>query len=133
MIYFLQIAKMLKTPVSILQEMMVKKGGSPNYELIHDGGGSHENTFTYKVSCEGLKAIGTGRCKKDAKHAAAGNMLETIAKHNGLLPLPASPAKSPVRAPPPQPKPEPYVQDPNGPFVNAIGALQVILLDYMPK
>ncbi|XP_011312769.1 probable RISC-loading complex subunit BRAFLDRAFT_242885 isoform X2 [Fopius arisanus] len=120
---------MIKTPVSILQEMMVKKGSVPNYELIHDGGGSHENTFTYRVTCEGLLATGTGRCKKDAKHAAASNMLEAIVKHNGLLPLPASPAKSPVRAPPPQPKPEPYLQDLNGPFVNAIGALQDLCAD----
>ncbi|XP_015112148.1 RISC-loading complex subunit TARBP2 isoform X2 [Diachasma alloeum] len=120
----MQIARMQKTPASILQEMMVKKGIVPNYELIHDGGGSHENTFTYRVMCDGLFATGTGRCKKDAKHAAAANMLDAIVKHQGLLPLPASPAKSPVRAPPPLPKPEPYVQDPNGRFVNAIGALQ---------
>jgi dsRNA-specific ribonuclease len=38
-----------KTPVSILQEMCIRKGNPPQYELIHDGGGSHEALFKYKV------------------------------------------------------------------------------------
>ncbi|XP_063990525.1 interferon-inducible double-stranded RNA-dependent protein kinase activator A homolog B-like isoform X2 [Diachasmimorpha longicaudata] len=129
MSYYALIRKMQKTPTSVLQEMMVKKGVVPNYELIHDGGGSHENTFTYKVMCDGLFAEGTGRCKKDAKHTAAANMLDTIVKHQGLLSLPASPAKFPVRSPPLRPKPESYIQDPNGPFVNAIGALRDLCAD----
>jgi hypothetical protein len=38
-----------KTPVSILQEMCIRKGSPPQYELIHDGGGSHEALFKYRV------------------------------------------------------------------------------------
>lgn len=38
-----------KTPVSILQEMCIRKGDVPHYELIHDGGGSHEALFKYRV------------------------------------------------------------------------------------
>jgi hypothetical protein len=38
-----------KTPVSILQEMCLRKGDVPQYELIHDGGGSHEALFKYRV------------------------------------------------------------------------------------
>jgi Double-stranded RNA binding motif. len=38
-----------KTPVSILQEMCIRKGDVPQYELIHDGGGSHEAIFKYRV------------------------------------------------------------------------------------
>lgn len=38
-----------KTPVSILQEMCIRKGDVPQYELIHDGGGSHEALFKYRV------------------------------------------------------------------------------------
>ncbi|XP_015608510.1 RISC-loading complex subunit TARBP2-like [Cephus cinctus] len=115
---------MNKTPVSILQEMMVKKGTVPNYELIYDGGGSHINTFTFQVTCDGLSATGTGRCKKDAKHEAAKTMLETIAKHRSYPQLPASPAQSPMRTPlPAQIPPSPKIP-PNAPFINAIGALQ---------
>lgn len=39
-----------KTPVSILQEMCVRKGSPPHYELIHDGGATHEALFKYKVA-----------------------------------------------------------------------------------
>ncbi|XP_003708042.2 interferon-inducible double-stranded RNA-dependent protein kinase activator A isoform X2 [Megachile rotundata] len=105
-------------------EMMVKKHTVPNYELIHDGGGTHMNTFTYKVICDGLTATGTGRSKKDAKHEAAKAMLETIAAHRGYPQLPASPAQSPVRTPLPPQVPEVPRIPPTEPFVNAIGALQ---------
>ncbi|XP_053595636.1 uncharacterized protein LOC103577876 isoform X2 [Microplitis demolitor] len=99
--------------------MMVKKGTVPHYELIHDGGGTHENTFTYQVSCQGLYANGTGRCKKDAKHLAAMNMLETIAAENNYLALPPIPGESPVRT-----MPTPHILSADEPFVNAIGELQ---------
>lgn len=115
---------MNKTPVSILQEMMVKKQTVPNYELIHNGGGTHINVFTYQVSCDGLTATGTGRSKKDAKHEAAQAMLKAIAAHRGYPQLPASPAQSPLRTPLPPTVPEVQRIPPNVPFVNAIGALQ---------
>lgn len=118
---------MSKTPVSILQEMMVKMQMIPNYELIHDGGGTHMNTFTYRVTCEGLIATGTGRSKKDAKHEAAKAMLEKIAVHRAYPQLPASPLQSPVKQSTPSSVPASPRIPPNEPFVNAIGALQVIL------
>ncbi|XP_012229073.1 RISC-loading complex subunit TARBP2-like [Linepithema humile] len=116
---------MNKTPVSILQEMMVKQGMIPDYELIHDGGGRHVNTFTYKVTCDGLSAIGMGRCKKDAKHEAAKAMLTEIAKHRNYPQLPAAstPAQSPSRSPF-HSSPLPAKISANVPFVNAIGELQ---------
>ncbi|KAI4494379.1 hypothetical protein M0802_008871 [Mischocyttarus mexicanus] len=120
---------MNKTPVSILQEMMVKSKMIPNYDLIHDGGGTHVNTFTYRVSCEGLTATGTGRSKKDAKHEAAKAMLEKIAAHRAYPQLPASPAQSPVRSPIPTAIPVSPRIPPNEPFVNAIGALQSVCGD----
>lgn len=115
-----------KTPVSILQEMMVKKGTNLNYDLIHNGGGSHQNIFTYQVSCIGLTATGTGRCKKDAKHEAAKAMLEAIAKHTCLPQLPASPCESPIRTPVPMTVPVPPKSPANVPFRNTIGELQVL-------
>ncbi|XP_076748609.1 RISC-loading complex subunit TARBP2 isoform X2 [Xylocopa sonorina] len=104
--------------------MMAKKLIVPNYELIHDGGGTHINSFTYRVSCDGLCADGTGRSKKDAKHEAAKAMLEAIAAHRGYPQLPASPAQSPIRTPLPPTIPEVERIPPSVPFVNAVGALQ---------
>ncbi|XP_051156086.1 interferon-inducible double-stranded RNA-dependent protein kinase activator A homolog [Leptopilina boulardi] len=120
---------MNKTPVSILQEMMMKEKCVPNYELIFDGGGTHDNTFTYQVTCDGFMAIGTGRCKKDAKHEAAKEMLEKIAAHRAYPQLQESPAPSPARRPlltettvsPKRPS--------NLPFLNAIGALAQLCVD----
>ncbi|XP_078046748.1 interferon-inducible double-stranded RNA-dependent protein kinase activator A [Augochlora pura] len=120
---------MIKTPVSILQEMMVKQQTVPDYQLIHDGGGTHMNTFTYQVSCDGLSATGTGRSKKDAKHEAAKAMLEAIATHRGYLQLPAPTSQSPLRTPLPPVIPETERLPPNVPFVNAVGALKELCLE----
>ncbi|XP_033349455.1 interferon-inducible double-stranded RNA-dependent protein kinase activator A-like [Bombus vosnesenskii] len=118
-----------KTPVSILHEIMAKNLVTPNYELIHDGGGTHINTFTYRVTCEGLTATGIGRSKKDAKHEAAKAMLEAIAAHRGYLQLPASPAQSSVRTPLPPTIPEVKRTPPDEPFINAVGALQDLCIE----
>jgi len=67
-----------KTPVSILQEMCIRKGDVPQYELIHDGGGSHEALFKYKVLVGEMSAIGSGRSKKEAKHDAAKCLLNRL-------------------------------------------------------
>ncbi|XP_015432542.1 PREDICTED: RISC-loading complex subunit tarbp2-like [Dufourea novaeangliae] len=98
-------------------------------ELIHDGGGTHMNTFTYRVSCYGISAIGIGRSKKDAKHEAAKAMLEAIAAHRGYLQLPASPSQSPQRTPLPPVIPETQRLPPDVPFVNAVGALKTIVIE----
>ncbi|XP_072743893.1 protein Loquacious [Anoplolepis gracilipes] len=122
---------MNKTPVSILQELMAKQNMAPDYELIHDGGGRHVNTFTYRVKCDGLTATGTGRCKKEAKHEAAKAMLTEIVKHKNYPQLPAastpavSPSKSPFHSCPLPPK----IQK-NTPFFNAIGELQDICAEH---
>ncbi|KAG7203463.1 hypothetical protein KM043_013525 [Ampulex compressa] len=65
-----------------------------------------------------------GRCKKDAKHEAAKAMLETIVVHRGYLPLPPSPAQSPVRTPLPEAIPAPPRARGSMSFINAIGALK---------
>ena len=108
----------------------MKKKVVPNYELIYDGGGTHDNTFTYQVSCDGLVARGTGRCKKDAKHEAAKAMLEAIAAHRAYPQLPASPAPSPVKTPPTTEETYPKKSS-NMPFLNAIGALAVVTFCFL--
>jgi len=72
-----------KTPVTVLQELCVKKKESaPHYEFLgEESVKENEKIFTYKVSCFGQVSRGTGKAKKDAKHDAACNMLKVLAQH----------------------------------------------------
>jgi len=67
-----------KTPVSLLQELYVKKGINPKYDLIQIEGAIHEPTFKYRVSVGEVVAMGSGQSKKKAKHAAAKAVLDKI-------------------------------------------------------
>lgn len=122
---------MNKTPVSILQEMMVKKQIVPQYDLIHDGGGTHINTFIYQVICDGLCATGQGRCKKDAKHEAAKAMIQAIAAVRNYPQLPASAESSPVNTSSPAVDLPSKTNSSNAPFLNAVGALQDLCYENM--
>lgn len=68
-----------KTPVSVLQELLSRRGITPKYELVQIEGAIHEPIFRYRVFLSSeLLATGTGRSKKDAKHAAAKNLLDLL-------------------------------------------------------
>ncbi|CAH1977101.1 unnamed protein product [Acanthoscelides obtectus] len=68
-----------KTPVSVLQELLSRRGVTPKYELVQIEGAIHEPIFRYRVFLSNeLVATGTGRSKKDAKHAAAKNLLDVL-------------------------------------------------------
>ncbi|XP_044271476.1 interferon-inducible double-stranded RNA-dependent protein kinase activator A homolog isoform X3 [Tribolium madens] len=68
-----------KTPVSVLQELLSRRGATPKYELVQIEGAIHEPIFRYRVFINNdLVATGTGRSKKDAKHAAAKNLLDVL-------------------------------------------------------
>lgn len=71
-----------KTPVSILQELLNRRGlAPPKYQLVQIEGAIHEPIFRYRVNVEGLIGIhsmGTGRSKKEAKHAAAKALLDLL-------------------------------------------------------
>lgn len=71
-----------KTPVTVLQELSMKKRGeAPNYDYIgEDCIGENSKIFTYKVKAFGLEATGQGRNKKDAKHNSAAELLKQLAK-----------------------------------------------------
>nr|AVK59465.1 R2D2-PAb [Nezara viridula] len=64
-----------KTPISLLQEYLVKEGILPCYQLIDCESGTHEPCFSYEVKAKGLIAIGKGRSKKEAKQEAAKKLL----------------------------------------------------------
>ncbi|XP_025832118.1 RISC-loading complex subunit tarbp2 isoform X2 [Agrilus planipennis] len=68
-----------KTPVSVLQELLSRRGITPKYELVQIEGAIHEPVFRYRVFLSNeFVATGTGRSKKEAKHAAAKNLLELL-------------------------------------------------------
>ncbi|XP_026470194.1 interferon-inducible double-stranded RNA-dependent protein kinase activator A homolog isoform X2 [Ctenocephalides felis] len=67
-----------KTPVSILQELLSRRGSTPKYELVQIEGAIHEPTFRYRVTVADTVAMGTGRSKKEAKHAAAKALLDKL-------------------------------------------------------
>lgn len=75
-----------KTPVSVLQELLSRRGTTPKYELVQIEGAIHEPTFRYRVTVADVVAMGTGRSKKEAKHAAAKAVLDKMiigAKEDG--------------------------------------------------
>ncbi|XP_033219602.1 RISC-loading complex subunit tarbp2-like isoform X6 [Belonocnema kinseyi] len=67
-----------KTPVSVLQELLSRRGTTPKYELVQIEGAIHEPTFRYRVTVADVVAMGTGRSKKEAKHAAAKAVLDKL-------------------------------------------------------
>ena len=71
-----------KTPVSLLQELYVRKGITPKYDLVQIEGAVHEPTFKYRVSVGELIATGCGQSKKKAKHTAAKAMLDKLVAVN---------------------------------------------------
>lgn len=44
----------LKTPVSVLQELLARRGTVPKYELVQIEGMIHEPTFRYRVTVADL-------------------------------------------------------------------------------
>jgi len=67
-----------KTPVSLLQELCMRRGISPKYDLLQIEGAVHEPTFVYRVTVGEFTASGSGQSKKKAKHAAAKAVLDII-------------------------------------------------------
>jgi len=60
-----------KTPVSLLQELYVRQGITPKYDLVQIEGAVHEPTFKYRVTVGDAVATGNGKSKKKAKSEAA--------------------------------------------------------------
>ncbi|EAT34011.1 AAEL013721-PA [Aedes aegypti] len=67
-----------KMPVSLLYELLSRRGITPQYDLLPREGAAHEQTFSYRVSYPDGDAIGTGQSKKEAKHAAAKALIDKM-------------------------------------------------------
>jgi len=77
-----------KTPVSLLQELYVRRGMTPKYDLVQIEGAVHEPTFKYRVTVGEFVATGCGQSKKKAKHSAAKAILDRLlgAQNAGIAP-----------------------------------------------
>ena len=68
-----------KTPVSLLQELCVRRGPTaPKYDLVQTEGPLHDTTFKYRVTIGEMEATGCGQSKKKAKHSAAKSILDKL-------------------------------------------------------
>lgn len=67
-----------KTPASFLQELCIKRGITPTYQVIKNENESHMPVFIFEVTCNKYVTKGEGTSKKEAKHAAADKMLEIL-------------------------------------------------------
>ena len=78
-----------KTPVSLLQELYVRRGQTPKYDLVQIEGAVHEPTFKYRVAIGEIAATGSGQSKKKAKHSAAKALLDKLmgAQKTGKAPV----------------------------------------------
>lgn len=73
-----------KTPVSSLQEMLLRSNITPEYELVYNGVGTHDPIFKYKLTAGSVTVIGSGKSKKEAKHDAASTYLSRMKYFNAL-------------------------------------------------
>jgi len=67
-----------KTPVSMLQEMCVRSGLTPKYDLLQVEGAIHEPVFKFRVTVGNIVATGCGNSKKKAKHTSATAILSKL-------------------------------------------------------
>lgn len=56
-----------KTPVSVLQELLSRRGTTPKYELVQIEGAIHEPTFRYRVTVG--EVIGKDKTLFDSFHS----------------------------------------------------------------
>ncbi|XP_045764011.1 transcription factor SOX-3-like isoform X2 [Maniola jurtina] len=98
---------MMKTAVTVLQEMMVKMNQVPEYECISQSGPQHQATFEYRCVAQGVAVTGVARSKKEAKQEAARRMLLTLHARGLPVPPPYAAALSPE---PPEPSDNPALE-----------------------
>ena len=68
-----------RNPVSLLHERVQTSGGpKPHFQLIRATGTPNNPTFSYQVSLGRVSSLGSGPSKKQAKNAAAQNLLDKI-------------------------------------------------------
>ncbi|XP_067000301.1 protein Loquacious [Anabrus simplex] len=72
------LALLRNNPLRILNEVCAKCGTLPKFELLQIEGEHHSPIFSYKVTVDGMTAVGTGRSKQKARNSAAEAMLRKM-------------------------------------------------------
>lgn len=78
----------MKTAITVLQEMLIKMGETPDYECISQSGPQHQALFQYQCSVLGEMVTAAARSKKEAKQEVARIMLQTLAAKGMSVPPP---------------------------------------------
>lgn len=68
--------------MSVKKNIFLIAGITPNYELVQIEGAVHQPSFRYRVSFNDKDAMGVGRSKKEAKHAAAKALIDKLTGMN---------------------------------------------------
>ncbi|XP_048481178.1 RISC-loading complex subunit TARBP2 isoform X1 [Plutella xylostella] len=98
-------AESMKTPVTLLQELMVRLGETPVYDCVAQMGPAHSSLFEYRCSAHGASATAVARSKREAKQEAARGVLARLAAAGVAVPgAPPAPAAAPAPAPAPPPR-----------------------------
>jgi dsRNA-specific ribonuclease len=72
------------TPISMLQELCQKLNKTPRYDLLTMEGRAHQPSFVFRCTVGDVTGEGHGTSKKQAKHAAAENVLNQLKQ--GIVP-----------------------------------------------
>ncbi|XP_065224030.1 RISC-loading complex subunit tarbp2-like [Planococcus citri] len=113
-----------RTPASVLQEFCVHRKITPVYEIDDDNSPTHLKKFICQVTCDTYTAIGEGRSKKEAKHAAAEKMLKIIRPTD-------EPLQSPNTATVPSPYEGKVKEDSVGPLTDFCTELGIKAPEYV--
>lgn len=87
---------MAKTPISLLQELLIKEGQFPQYDDVGIRSDGVCCYFVCRVGYKNLSAEGMGTTKKEAKHQAAKNMLSLLCSNTKQLNIPTSSVPSSI-------------------------------------
>ncbi|XP_037870654.1 R2D2 protein isoform X1 [Bombyx mori] len=78
----------MKTPITVLQEMMMKLGQIPEYECVAQSGPQHQATFEFRCKALGESVSASARSKREAKQEAARAMLLCLSTIGHRVPPP---------------------------------------------
>ncbi|XP_055938006.1 double-stranded RNA-binding protein Staufen homolog 2-like isoform X2 [Argiope bruennichi] len=86
----------LKSPISLVHEIALKRGLAVNFEVTRESGPPHMRTFVTRCTVGDITTDGEGNGKKVSKKRAAEKMLEELRKLPSLPPAQQKVKKKPI-------------------------------------